>query len=108
IPKSFALARCAGVRPGTAVDRVWLDEAMDAMFIGELPRGHGIPEHRGQNRLQSCEVTHDSAVNESIEGWHEPFVKQRIDMLPVSRVPADEKNFASIHEPLAACSKPSH
>jgi len=35
IPKRFALARDAGVGARTAVDRVRLDEAVDAVLIGK-------------------------------------------------------------------------
>ena len=63
---------------------------MNAMLIGKLTRGNGIPEHGRQDRLESCQIPDNSAINESVQGRHETFFEQRIDMLPVSRIPADE------------------
>ena len=38
IPKRFAFARCAGVRPRAAVLRIRLDETVNAVLVGELAR----------------------------------------------------------------------
>src|SRR5438034_10827151 len=70
IPKRFALARCACVRPRAAVHRVRLDKPVATVFVSKLTGCNRIPQHGGQNRLPSCEVTHDPPVNDSIEGWH--------------------------------------
>ena len=94
VPKRFALARSARVRPSAPVHRIRLDESVDAMLIRKLTRRDRIPEHGGENRLEGCEVPHDPAVYEGIEGRHKTLLEQRIDMFPVSRVPPDEQNFS--------------
>ena len=65
IPKRFALARSAGVRPRPAVYRVGLDEAMDAVFVGKLSRRDGVPEHWRKNWLERREIAHHAAIDEA-------------------------------------------
>src|SRR5437764_10412309 len=43
VPKRFAFARCARVRPCTAIHRVRLDETVDAVLIGKLACSYRVP-----------------------------------------------------------------
>src|SRR5436190_19995207 len=96
IPKRFALARSAGVRPCPAVDRVGLDEAVDAVLIGKFAGRDRVPEHRREDRLEGSKVTHHSTIDERIEGRHQTFLEQRGDVLPIGRVPSDQENFSLV------------
>src|SRR5215471_8205043 len=78
---------------------------MDAVLVGKLTSRDRIPQHWGQNWLESGEVTHDPAINESVKSRHEPFFEQRVDVLPVGRIPSNKKNFASRHRVCVSCRK---
>ena len=91
IPKRFAFARSAGVGPRAAVYRVRLDEAVDAVLVGEFSGSDGIPEHRRENRLKRREIAHHPAVDQALEARHQPFFEERSNHLPIRCIPTNQE-----------------
>ena len=96
IPKRFAFARSAAAGARATVDRVRLDEAVDAVLIGKFAGRDRIPEHRRKNWLERREIAHHAAIDEGVEGRHQTFLDQRSDVLPIGGVPSDQENFSPV------------
>ena len=97
LPESAALPR--GGRDGH--DRagllVNLGESRHAVVVGHLPRGDARPEHGGELRLERRQVAAGARLHEPCQPRHLAGVEQRVDDLPVGRVPADEQEPAAGH-----------
>ena len=94
IPERFAFARSARVRARAAVDRIGLDETVDAVLVCEFSGRDRIPEHGRENRLERGQISHHAAIDQPVERWHQTFLQQRSDVFPISRIPTNEEDFS--------------
>ena len=93
VPDGLDLAGGAGGGPNAFALGVRLGEPEDAVFVRALASGDGVPKHGGENRLHGGDIADDAAVDKGVEGRQEAFVEERIDVFPVSGVPADEEDL---------------
>ena len=73
--------------------RIRLDEPVDPMFLRAHSRRDGVPEHRGQHRLQAGQIAHHAPVDELVQRGHQTLIQERMDHLPVGCVPTDKEDF---------------
>jgi hypothetical protein len=76
------------------------------MLVRPLPGGDGVPQHGRKNGTQSRQIPDDAVIDEIVQGRHQTLVQERIDKLPIGRVPADQEHFpgerfthADVHGP---------
>jgi hypothetical protein len=93
VPNRLDLARRAGGRPHSASLRIGLHETKNSVLIRTFPCGDRIPQHRRKNGTQSRQVSDHALVDEGVQSRHQPLIQQRINQLPISRIPADQENF---------------
>ena len=93
IPQRFYFARGARHRTDAAILCVRLHESVNPVLMGTLAGGNRIPQHRGKDRPQSCQISHHTMINEIVQGGHQSLIQQWIDYLPIGRIPADQENF---------------
>src|SRR5205085_12635295 len=91
IPDRFGFTRCAHYRANASAIRFQFHKAVDPMFVRTFTGCDRIPQHRGEDRLNCCQVADHSAVDEAFERRHQPGVEQRVNNLPISCIPADQQ-----------------
>ena len=92
VPEGLAGPRAGADRPDAGTVGRGFDEAVDTVCVGPLPGGDARPQDGREHRRERLEVAHGAALHESPEVRHPAGVEQRVDHLPVGRVPADEQD----------------
>ena len=92
VPDRFGLAREQGDRTHTRTVGQRLGEAVNAVFVGTFTGGNGGPKHRAEDRVKSGDIAVDTPRHEPGQMGHLASLQQRLNYLPVSRVPANEQN----------------
>ena len=65
------------------------------MFIGALAGGNRVPENRRDDRVQRGNPAAGPSLHEALERGQITLVKQRVDDLPIRRIPAQENDAFS-------------
>src|SRR5437016_5883617 len=52
VPERFAFARCACIRPRSAVNGIRLDEPVNTMFVGKFAGSYRVPQHGRKDWLK--------------------------------------------------------
>ena len=94
IPDGLGLAGEIGDRADAAGDGVRLGKAEDAVLVRALAGGDGGPEGGAERGLEGGDVAPDALPEEAGEVGHFPGIQQRLDDLPVRRIPPDQQDLA--------------
>ena len=88
------LTGAAGAGDGAYAGEVGqrFDEAADAMLIGPLACGNGVPKHWREHRLDGRQVAADPAIDQAGERRQFPLRQQRPNHFPIRGVPADQED----------------
>ena len=97
VPDRLDLAVHRPERTRFAGGLVHLREAVDAVLVGPLAGGDGVPQHRTQVRLQRHQVAHHPPLDQRGQVRHLPLVHQRRSHLPVRRVPTNQQHLSITH-----------
>jgi hypothetical protein len=102
VPDCLDFATEARDRPDAASIRRRFGEPEDSVFRRALAGRDRCPEHRAQGRIEGRDISASSFADQPGEVRHVSAGKQRIDDLPVRRIPAnDEHTCCAIrHSPL--------
>ena len=93
LPERAALSRgCRDGDDGTGAG-IHLRESRHAVMVGHLARGDARPEHRRELRFERCQVAARARFHKPGQTRQFTGIEQRMDDLPVGRIPADEKQF---------------
>ena len=92
VPDRLRLPREHGDGTNAAL-QVGLGEAENAVAERPLARGNRGPDHRRELRIERGEVADHALIHQPLEMGHLARVHQRIDDLPIGRVPADQKDL---------------
>jgi len=93
IPQGLGRARQIGHRTHALPIGVGLGKTVNAVIKRPFARGNRCPEHGGQLWVERAEIAHDAPLYQLLQIGHFPGIHQRIDYLPVCRVPADKQYF---------------
>ena len=92
VPERLGVAREDRHGPHRRAVRQRLGETVDAMLVGPFAGGDGGPEHRAEGGINRGEVAINAASHESSQVRHLAGIEQRLNNLPVSRIPSNQEN----------------
>src|SRR5689334_1257140 len=96
VPNGFRLSREHADGTHARTIRQRLAETVNAMFVSSFSGRDGRPEHRAEDRINGGEIAMHSICDETCQVWHLSRVEQRLNYLPVSRIPTDKEQAHEI------------
>jgi hypothetical protein len=92
VPEGLGRAAAAGCPPPVAADRIRLAVGEDAVSIGPQAGRHARPCERCDRRRDTHAISHRASCHEAGERRQPSRVEERVDEVPVSRIPADKEH----------------
>ena len=71
---------------------------MDPMLVSAFSRGYGSPKHWAEHWIDGGEVAVNTSRHKPGDVGHLTRFQQRLDDLPVGRVPSDEQNALQVND----------